>query len=323
MLKYLNVNFIRANRCCLQWGATTRLIGACVMVHSDDTGLVLPPRVAPVQVVLVPILKPLTNTNKDKHEINTQINNKILNVLNTIKERCIQHNIRVDLDARDYITNGVKFYEWERKGVPIRIELGIKEHAIQCVTIAKRFNSQKSVVDVSHFSDINYSFVSDGDGQNGHIDSVQENDKREKMSSKNDIGNSFTGYIQQVLDDIHNDMYNKANQHLQSHIFPMSSYEELNDRISRHEEHYQLNKKSEDVNNCTSASSDGSMQNEIGLYLVPWKDDKANEATIKKELKLTLRCYPLEHNRVRPDDGVKCFFSKEQATHYALFGRAF
>jgi prolyl-tRNA synthetase len=62
---------------------------------------------------------------------------------------------------------------------------------------------------------------------------------------------------------------------------------------------------------------------QAGLYLVPWKCDKDNEAFIKEDCKATIRCYPLADNITPPVDGVKCFYSQQQATHYAIFARAF
>lgn len=101
------------------WGVSTRLIGTLIMAHSDDNGLVLPPAVAPKQVVIIPIL-----VNEDKNE-------EILSVCKELQKKlsCLEFDekkIRVELDERD-LGGGVKKWDWIKKGVPIRIEIGPKD----------------------------------------------------------------------------------------------------------------------------------------------------------------------------------------------------
>ena len=114
------------------WGITTRLIGALVMVHGDDRGLVLPPKVAPVQVVIVPI------TYKDTDS--TAILAKAKEILEKLKAK----DIAVVLDDRAEYTPGWKFNEWELKGVPVRIELGPRDLKQNQITIARRDTYQKT-----------------------------------------------------------------------------------------------------------------------------------------------------------------------------------
>jgi prolyl-tRNA synthetase len=90
------------------------------MMHSDDAGLVLPPRVAPVQVVIVPI-PPKKNDEKGRHAMEKALDKLVAD----IKEA----GLRVKVDDRDYVRNGAKYFEWERKGVPLRIELGPRDVA--------------------------------------------------------------------------------------------------------------------------------------------------------------------------------------------------
>jgi len=99
------------------WGVSTRLIGGLVMTHGDDTGLILPPRLAPYQVVIVPIFR--------KDEERAQVMEAVDRVANVLRGE----KIRVHVDARENMTPGAKFYEWERKGVPLRVELGPKDLA--------------------------------------------------------------------------------------------------------------------------------------------------------------------------------------------------
>jgi prolyl-tRNA synthetase len=93
------------------WGMTTRLIGAVIMTHGDDSGLVLPPRVAPYQVVIVPI--PRGNWQET-----------VLPKAREIQQQLVSAGIRVMLDDRDVYTPGWKYAEWELRGVPIRLEIG-------------------------------------------------------------------------------------------------------------------------------------------------------------------------------------------------------
>jgi prolyl-tRNA synthetase len=108
------------------WGLSTRMIGAIIMVHGDDQGLVLPPKLAPYQVVIVPIYK----TDEEK--------SSVLGVARKIKEELIKANIRVTLDERDGPSPGWKFNDWEMRGVPLRVELGPKDVAKQSAVLARR-----------------------------------------------------------------------------------------------------------------------------------------------------------------------------------------
>ena len=114
------------------WGVSWRLIGAMIMVHGDDQGLVLPPKVAPIQIVIIPIYK-----NEEDKE-------KVLSKVEEIKKNLELKNVRVHTDDRSDLTPGYKFNDWELKGVPIRIEIGPKDIEKQSIVIAKRYNREKS-----------------------------------------------------------------------------------------------------------------------------------------------------------------------------------
>lgn len=114
------------------WGTTTRLIGALVMVHGDDRGLNLPPKVAPVQVIIVPIM-----FDKTKKEVLDKAEN-----ISTI----LKKDFRVEIDARDGYTPGWKFNEWEMKGVPLRLEIGPKDLAQGQVVLVRRDTGEKMAV---------------------------------------------------------------------------------------------------------------------------------------------------------------------------------
>ena len=114
------------------WGVSWRLIGAMIMVHGDDNGLVLPPKVAPIQVVIIPIYY----SDDDKE--------KVISKANEIKQILEGKNIRVHMDDRSELTPGYKFHDWELKGIPVRIEIGPKDIEKEKVVLAKRYNKEKS-----------------------------------------------------------------------------------------------------------------------------------------------------------------------------------
>ena len=118
---------------CVSW----RLIGGMIMVHGDDKGLVLPPRVAPIQVVIIPIYR----SDEEKE--------KILATCGDIEMLLTARNIRVHLDDRDQVTPGFKFNDWEMKGIPIRIELGPKDLESQNFVLVRRDNGQKQEVSLN------------------------------------------------------------------------------------------------------------------------------------------------------------------------------
>jgi prolyl-tRNA synthetase len=108
------------------WGVSTRLVGGLVMTHGDDAGLVLPPRLAPIQVVIVPIYR-----SDDERALTME-------KANTAAQTLRLAGVRVHVDARENLKPGPKFYEWERKGVPVRIEVGPKDIAKQQLMIVTR-----------------------------------------------------------------------------------------------------------------------------------------------------------------------------------------
>lgn len=155
------------------WGVSTRLLGAIIMVHGDDNGLVLPPFVAPIQTVIVPI--------KQKEKGVKEAATKLYEELKAL-------GVRVKLDLDDSRTPGWKFAEYEMKGVPLRIEIGPRDLANGNAVLTKRVNSEKKVMPLDN------------------------------------LANS----IPSLLSEIHNDMYQKAANFLNNHIYEANSIEELN-----------------------------------------------------------------------------------------------
>ena len=157
------------------WGVSTRLIGSLIMVHGDDQGLRLPPKVAPIQIVIVPIFK----SDDDKVKINKFIS-PLIDDLN-------QSNIRYYFDDRSKISPGFKFNEWEMKGVPIRIEVGMR--------------------DINN-NEIIYS-------------------RRDKPGKNNITIDSLNGCFSTLLDDIQQSLFDQAKDFLDSNTHSTDSYEDF------------------------------------------------------------------------------------------------
>jgi prolyl-tRNA synthetase len=127
------------------WGVSTRLMGALIMAHSDNNGLVLPPKLAPIQVVMVPIFK----TEEE--------NDKIISKFKEIEKSLKAKGISVKIDDRDNLRSGFKFAEWELKGVPVRVAMGPRDLENGTVEIARRdtltkeFINQADVIDKIEF----------------------------------------------------------------------------------------------------------------------------------------------------------------------------
>ena len=130
------------------WGATTRLVGGVVMAHGDDRGLRLPPRVAPHQVVIVPILR-----EEDRA--------RVLGAAHAVADELRVAGVRVRLDDRAEVRPGFKFNEWELKGVPVRIEIGGRDLAAGVVTVARRDTGEKREIPLARAADAIDEFLRD------------------------------------------------------------------------------------------------------------------------------------------------------------------
>jgi prolyl-tRNA synthetase len=113
------------------WGVSTRLVGALIMTHSDDLGLVCPPRLAQYQVVIVPIYK------------STEERAMVLEASERLRKELAAVGVRVHLDAREGMKPGAKYYEWEGRGVPLRLEIGPRDVASGSVVLARRTGGKK------------------------------------------------------------------------------------------------------------------------------------------------------------------------------------
>jgi prolyl-tRNA synthetase len=124
-IKFLDENNELQHVWTTSWGVSTRMVGAIVMVHGDDQGLVLPPKLAPIQLAVVPIWK------SDSERV------AVLEVVTQV-EKMLRDEVRLHVDDRDEYSPGWKFNEWELKGVPLRIEIGPRDVAQEQVTLARR-----------------------------------------------------------------------------------------------------------------------------------------------------------------------------------------
>jgi prolyl-tRNA synthetase len=115
------------------WGVSTRLVGGLVMAHGDDVGIVCPPRLAPLQVIIVPIWKGDAERSS------------VVEAATRVREELRGAGVRVDLDARDGVKPGAKYYEWEGRGVPLRLEIGPRDLAQGQVTGARRTGGKAPV----------------------------------------------------------------------------------------------------------------------------------------------------------------------------------
>jgi len=215
------------------WGVSTRLIGAIIMVHGDDNGLVLPPYVAPIQVVIVPI-------QDQKEEVQKKVK-EYFDRLNKLGLR-----VKLDLSKR---TPGWKFAEWEMKGVPLRLEVGPRDIEAKKITVAKRNDNTKVVID--------------------------ETNLEKEISS--------------LIKKVHEEMYQKALDHLNKNITPVKTVEELTEVVNRG-----------------------------GYAKMMWCEDEACETKIKELTTATLRCLPFNETAT----GV-CPVCGKKATKVALFAKAY
>ncbi len=221
------------------WGVSTRLVGALVMAHSDDQGLVLPPKIAPHQVVIVPIYK--------GDEQKAQIDARVGEIMNELK----QLGIRVIYDNNDNNRPGWKFAEYEMKGVPVRLAVGARDLEKNVVEIARRDSKEKSTVSL--------------DG--------------------------IASYIQNLLKEIQQNLFDKAKAYRDSHITNANSWDEFVKLLDE----------------------------KGGFIAAHWDGTVETEEAIKEKTKATIRCIPLENKQ---EDGV-CVLTGKASTQRVLFARAY
>ena len=218
------------------WGVSTRLMGALIMTHSDDNGLVLPPHLAPIQVVIVPIYR--------KQEQLAMVSEKVAGIVEGLKAK----GISVKYDDADNKRPGFKFADYELKGVPVRLVIGPKDLEENTAEVMRRDTLGKETVSLD-----------------GIVD-----------------------YVANLLEDIQNNIYTKARNFRDSHIFEANSYDEFKELIEKG-----------------------------GFVLAHWDGTTETEERVKEETKATIRCIPLDGDTT---PGT-CIFTGKPSERRVIFAR--
>ena len=220
------------------WGVSTRLIGALIMTHSDDNGLVLPPKLAPIQVVIIPV-------TKNAEQLNA-VTEKLTPIINELRSM----GISVKYDDAENKRPGFKFADYELKGVPVRLVLGAR------------------------------------DLEEGTIE-VMRRDTLEKESRPIE---GIAAYVENLLDEIQDNIFKKALDFRNAHIYECDNYEEFKERVK-----------------------DG------GFFLCHWDGTAETEAKIKEDTQATIRCVPFMFDQTPGVDMV----SGKPATQRVIIARSY
>ncbi|WP_405082613.1 proline--tRNA ligase [Paenibacillus chitinolyticus] len=237
-IKYLNRENQHQFVHTTSWGVSTRLIGATIMAHGDDRGLALPPKVAPTQVIMIPIGPPKTRE---------QVVARTDELFNELK----QAGVRVRVDDRADLSPGWKFNEYEMRGVPIRVELGPRDMENGQIVLVSRITGEKKIVQQVNF--------------------VQE--------------------VQQLLEEIHQEMFNRAKQHLEEHLIAVDTLDEF-------KQYLETNR---------------------GFALAGWCGSEACEAQVKEEAGATSRNIPFSPRESKET----CLVCGDKAKHTVVFGKSY
>jgi prolyl-tRNA synthetase len=221
------------------WGVSTRLMGALIMAHSDNNGLVLPPRLAPVQVVMIPIYK--------GDEELAAIAARLEELAVPMREK----GISVKIDDRDHVRSGFKFSEYELKGVPVRIVMGPRDLASDTVELVRRDTLQKQNV-----------------AQHG-----------------------LTGYVENLLEEIQQAIYDRA----------FAFRNEMTTEVDDYEEFKRV------------------LDEKGGFILAHWDGTPETEELIKEQTKATIRCIPFS----APEEHGKCMVTGKPSLRRVVFARAY
>ena len=235
------------------WGVSTRLIGALIMAHSDDNGLVLPPKIAPSHIAIIPIFR-----DEKQEKIVSEFIEKLLEKIK--KLRFDEKKIRVEYDRRD-IRGGEKNWFWVKKGIPIRLEIGPRDVATNSVFMSRR---------------------------------DKEVNEKESVSTEDFLNN-----LTSILDEIQNNIYQKA----------LKFREENTKKIDDKNEFYRFFT----PKNKTNPEIHG------GFALSHWCGNPACEEQIKNDLKVTIRCIPLD---AETEKG-KCIYCGKESEKRVVFAKSY
>ena len=241
--KAFNVQFInKENKLeyawATSWGVSTRLMGALIMTHSDDNGLVLPPKLAPIQVVIVPI-------HKNEEQLKA-IDEKVDGIVNQLRAL----GISVKYDNADNKRPGFKFADYELKGVPVRLVMGARD-------------LENNTVEVM---------------------------RRDTLEKETRTCEGIVEYVKNLLDEIQENIYLKAKNYRDEHIYECDNYEDFKARVKNG-----------------------------GFFLCHWDGTTETEAQIKEETQATIRCVPFDVEQTPGVDMV----SGKPAKYRVLIARSY
>ena len=239
--KAFNVTFLTENQkqeyvWATSWGVSTRLIGGLIMTHSDDQGLVLPPKLAPTQVVIIPIPKP-----------NPEINEAVEKIMAELKA----HNITVKYDKDDRKRPGFKFAEHEMKGIPVRLGIGKRDLENNQIEVARRDTGEKNNVPMDNIAT----------------------------------------YVSQLLEDIQQNLFNRALQYRDEHITKVDTFEDFKEVL----------------------------KSKGGFVSAHWDGTTETEKKIKELTKATIRCIPLDNVK----ESGQCVLTAKPSEQRVLFAKAY
>ena len=220
------------------WGVSTRLIGALIMTHSDDNGLVLPPRLAPIQVVIIPI-------SKGGEQLEA-ITNKLSPIISQLRDM----GISVKYDDADNKRPGFKFADYELKGVPVRLVMGARDLEEGTIEVMRRDTLEK---------------------ETRPVDGIVE-------------------YVSKLLEDIQNNIFEKARKYRDDHVYVCEDYEEFKQKVKNG-----------------------------GFFLCHWDGTEETEAQIKEETQATIRCVPFAYEQTPGVDMV----SGKPAKYRVIIARSY
>mgnify|MGYP002623494358 CR=1 FL=1 len=220
------------------WGVSTRLMGALIMTHSDDNGLVLPPHLAPIQVVIIPIYK-------SQEQLST-IDAKVETICNNLRNM----GISVKYDNDDNKRPGFKFADYELKGIPVRLAIGARDLENGTIEVMRRDTLEKETVSIE----------------------------------------GIEAYVQKLLEDIQANIYKKALDFRNSHIYECDNYDEFKQRIQNG-----------------------------GFFLCHWDGTPETEAKIKEDTQATIRCVPYGYEQTPGTDMV----SGKPAKYRVIIAKAY
>ncbi len=238
-VKFLNKENKQEYVWATSWGVSTRLIGALIMTHSDDNGLVLPPQLAPIHVVIIPIYK-------NEEQLQT-----IIEKVNPLVEKLKAKGISVKFDTDDSKRSGWKFNEYEMKGVPVRVAIGPRDLENNQAEVARRDTLTKETVSFENIDN----------------------------------------YIEQLLQDIQQNIYDKALKFREENTRKADTWEEFVDILD----------------------------NQGGFVAAHWDGTPETEDLIKEKTKATIRCIPFNN----PLEEGKCILTGKPSKQRVLFARAY